>query len=137
MSISLSMAARNAAGDAVVTSINNGSALPNGYIEIRDGLRPAGPQSTATGKLLAKLQLSNPAFRNFSNGSSQANPVANDSEIDNTGIASWFRIFNRNSVAVIDGDVTVTGGGGDIQFDNINFTAGGIVSISAIIIRMS
>lgn len=132
----LSTIARNAAGDAIVSLLDEGSAAVNGYIEIRSGTKPASPQTAATGTLLSTLQLANPAFPAFANGSAAANTIADDSNIAASGAASWFRMYDRDGTAVMDGDVTITGGGGDIEFDNINFIQGGTVSISTLTATM-
>ncbi len=52
-----------------------------------------------------------------------------DTSVDATGTAGWFRIYDRDNQAVLDGDITATGGGGDIEFDNINFVVGGVAAI--------
>lgn len=136
MAIRISDQARNDAGDAIVDLIDDGSAVANGYIEIRDGTIPTSPQLPATGKLLAKLEFSNPAFKSFTNGIGQANTITNDTQVDATGLASWFRIYNRNNIAVIDGQITTVGGGGDLEFDSVNFITGGVVSITSFIATM-
>lgn len=132
MTINISTIARNGAGDYIVGLIDQGSALASGYLEIRSGSKPANPQVAATGQVLATLVLSNPAFPAFNNGSAFANAIASDTSTPATGIAGYFRIYNRDGVAVLDGDISVTGGGGDIQFDNINFIAGGVAAISSL-----
>lgn len=130
MTININTQARNEAGDAIVDLIDAGSSNPNGYMEIRTGSKPSSPQVAATGTLLATNAFSNPAFGNFTNGSSIANVIADDTNVSATGTAGWFRIYDRDGNAVIDGDISVTGGGGDITFDNINFIAGGTVTIT-------
>jgi len=136
MTINISTVARNGAGDFIVDLIDTGSIVANGYMQIRSGAKPASPQVAATGPLLATLNFANPAFAPFSNGSAYAVPIASDTNIPASGMASYFRVFNRNNVAVLDGDITLTGGGGDIQFDNINFIAGGVVAISSLLAIM-
>jgi hypothetical protein len=136
MTINISTQARNDAGDAIVDLIDTGSTVSNGYLEIRDGQKPVNPQTAASGVLLATLQLSNPAFRSFTNGVSQANTIADDTSVDATGVASWFRIYNRASQAIMDGDITISGGGGDIEFDNLNFIQGGVVTITSLTATM-
>jgi hypothetical protein len=136
MTVNISTQARNDAGDAIVDLIDQGSLNPNGYIEVRDGTKPTTPQDGATGTLLCTLNHSLPAFGNFSNGISLANPIADDTSVDATGVASWFRIYDRDGNAVIDGDITETGGGGDIEFDNVNFIVGGVVAITSLTATM-
>mgnify|MGYP003642575168 CR=1 FL=1 len=137
MTVNISTQARNDAGNAIVDLIDQGSSNPNGYLEIRSGTKPANPQ-TGVGAtvLLATMIFSLPAFGNFSNGVSLANTISDDTSVDDTGVATWFRIYNRDSVAIIDGDITITGGGGDIEFDNVNFIVGGVVAITSLVATM-
>src|SRR5687767_8363184 len=125
MTLSLATIARNNSGNAIVDLIDSGSLQPNGYIEIRTGAKPATPQTAASGTLLSTLRFSNPAFASFSNGQSTANTIAQDPAIAANGVASWFRIYNRDGDAILDGEVTAVGDGGDIEFDNINFIQNG------------
>tara|TARA_R110000751_G_scaffold41702_1_gene97594 strand:+ start:707 stop:1123 length:417 start_codon:yes stop_codon:yes gene_type:complete len=136
MTVNISTQARNDAGDAIIDLIDVGSANPNGYLEIRTGSIPTNPQTAASGTLLATLSFSLPAFGNFVNGSTSSNPIAEDTNVDATGVASWFRFYDRDSTAVLDGQITATAGGGDIEFDNVNFIVGGVVSISNIAVTM-
>lgn len=133
---SISTAARNAAGNAIVGLLDAGTLNPNAFMEIRTGMRPASPQATATGTLLATLNYSNPAFNLFSGGVSLANAISPDVDIDNNGIAQWFRCYDRDGTAVFDGDITITGGGGDLEFDNVNFLKGGTVQIISLLATM-
>lgn len=136
MTVNINTQARNDAGDAIVDLIDAGSANPNGYMEIRTDTKPSSPQVAAVGTLLATLAFSNPAFGNFTNGTAVANAIADDTNVDANGTASWFRIYDRDGNAVMDGDITLTGGGGDITFDNINFIAGGTVTITSLTATM-
>ncbi len=136
MSVSISLLARNDAGDAIVDLIDGGTTQPNGYMQFRTGAKPASPQVAATGVLLATVGFSNPAFTTFSNGQATANPIASDTSIAATGVAGWFRISDREGVPVFDGDVTITGGGGDVEFDNVQFIQGGTVAIDSFTVTM-
>jgi hypothetical protein len=136
MALSLSLIGRNAAGSAIVGMIDTGTKNANGYLEIRSGNKPETPQIAATGELLATLSFSNPAFGPMSEGSTTSNAVAPDISVDATGVAGWFRIYNRDNNAVIDGTVTAQGGGGDLEFDNINFIAGGTVQITTFVLTV-
>ena len=136
MAISISTAARNAAGVAIAALVDGGTGLANGFMEIRTGTKPANPQTPATGVLLGVLNFSNPAFGTFSNGTATANAISPDTAADNTGTAGYFRIYNRDSIAVMDGTITATGGGGDLEFDNILFVEAGTIAISSLTITM-
>ena len=136
MTVNICTQARNGAGDYIVDLIDVGAAVSSGYIEIRDGAKPASPQAPATGNLLSKLILSYPAFRAFASGQAFSNAITDDTNVAKSGVASWFRIYSKGQTAVMDGDVTETGGGGDIEFDNVHFVKGGTVSITSLLAVM-
>jgi len=136
MTINISTQARNNAGDAIVDLIDTGTAMAAGYIEIRDGVKPSNPQAPASGNLLSTLTLSYPAFRAFSNGQAFSNAITDDTNVAKSGIATWFRIYNKGQIAVMDGDITETGGGGDIEFDNNHFVKGGTITITSLLAVM-
>tara|TARA_R110000751_G_scaffold93925_3_gene183339 strand:- start:587 stop:1003 length:417 start_codon:yes stop_codon:yes gene_type:complete len=136
MAVKISTSARNAACDAVVGKIDGGSANSSGYIEIRTSPRAASPQAAASGTLLASLNFSNPAFQSSVNGVSKANTIADDSSIDATGVAAWFRFYDRDSNSVIDGTITIVGGGGDLEFNNIQFVKEGSAQVHEFSITM-
>lgn len=127
MSVNLATRTRNASGNAIVDLIDDGTVRTSGYIEIRDGDRPANPQTAPTDVLLSRLLFSDPAFGNFVNGRAQANPITQESTILENGIAKWFRVYNRDNNAILDGLITTVGEDGDIEFENVNFIKGGTV----------
>jgi hypothetical protein len=131
MSLNISTLARNAIGDAAVDLIDEGTSSASGYVEIRTGTKPSSPQVAATGTLLATLFFSNPAFDDFVNGQADADTITEDSNINANGVAGWFRIYDRDGNALYDGDVTVSGGDGDLEFDTVNFVSGGTAAITA------
>jgi hypothetical protein len=128
--LNLSTLAANAAGNALLGLINTGSLNANGYLEIRTGTKPVSVQTAATGVVLATLPFSNPAFSTFTNSKATANTIGNATHIPTSNVAGWFRIYNRDGAAILDGDITIIGGGGDIEFDDINFIQGGTISIA-------
>lgn len=122
-----------AACDFVVDLLDGGAGA--GYIEIRNGTQPAGPGTSASGTLLATLPLSATAFGAATDASpsvATAAAITSDSSAAASGTATWFRAYDSNAVAIIDGDVsTVVAGTGDMQLDDTAIVAGGIVTISA------
>ncbi len=137
----ISNAAAIAACDAVVDLLDAAGSPNNGYIEIRTGTQPSGgPDAAAVGTLLATLVLSEPAFGNAADddpgGTATANTVNDDDTADATGTATWFRAYDANGVAVLDGDVTATGGGGDLEINSTSIQAGTRVSITSWTVTM-
>jgi hypothetical protein len=107
-----------------------------GYIEIRSGIRPATPEATTSGtNLLATLKFSLSSFGNFQNGIALSNAIP-EANVIYTGTATWFRVYEKQGVVVMDGDVRQTGGGGDIEFDNVDFLAGGVISIAQLSLNL-
>ncbi len=47
-----------------------------------------------------------------------------------TGTASFFRFLNSGSVALVQGTITVSGGGGDWQLNTVTFTTGDLIAIT-------
>lgn len=130
--LSLATRARNVAGDAIVDLIDGGTGGDMGYMEIRDSEKPSSPQVAAPGVLLSTLSMSNPAFGDFVNGRSQANDITSDTNIAENGIAGWFRVYDRDGLAVLDGTITAIGEGGDIEFESVNFIKGGTVILDGL-----
>ena len=57
--------------------------------------------------------------------------ITPDSSADATGVAVWARIDDSAGVAVVDVDVSTTGGSGVIQLNTTNIVAGGPIGITA------
>ncbi len=134
MTFKVSTTARNDACNAIVDLIDGGAGA--GTIEIRTGAPPANPQAAATGTLLATLTFGDPAFGNAATGVATANSITSDTNVDATGAAGWFRIYDSDSNAIADGTITVTSGGGDVEFDDVSFIAGGTAAISSLTVTV-
>lgn len=120
-----------AACNAVVDSLDGASP---GYIEIRTGAQPATVGTAATGTLLGTLTLANPAFGNATTASpavATANAITSDTSADASGTAGWFRAYTSAGVGVIDGNITATGGGGDLTLDTTSIVAGGTIAMTS------
>ena len=129
MTTKVSVAVANAMVDAVTAKIDGGAGA--GTVQIRTGSQPATVAAGATGTLLGTLTLSDPSFGAAASGTATANAVTGDSSADATGTAGWFRVFDSSGTAVDQGDVTATGGGGDMQLDSTSIVAGGTINITS------
>lgn len=118
-----------------------GNDLNDAKIRIYDGTPPADVDSALSGNtLLAELTMGADAFGAASddgtNATATANAITSDSSADNTGTASFFRVLNSaGTVTKMQGTVTATGGGGDMQLSTVSITAGGTVSCSSFLYR--
>ena len=124
----ITIAARNTAGAALTTLLNTGS------IQIRTGTSP-GVDSAATGTLLGTLPLSATAFGTWAAGSATANAITQDASADATGTAGYFRALDSGSGAVIDGTVTATGGGGDLELNSVSIVTAATIDITSWVIN--
>lgn len=135
MTLKYSASAKDSMGNGLLAYIDNGSSYQSAYIEIRSAPRPESANDEATGRLLAVLAFSNPAFVSFANGTTISDSITPDLSVNESGQASWFRIYNRDGQAVMDGDITGQGGGGDIQLENISLDEGSYLALNNIRIR--
>lgn len=127
MTLTLAVAMRNALCDLLADSLDAGAGA--GKIEIRSGTRPADPDTTATGTLLATVTCIDPAFGNAATGAATlTDPVAVTAV--GAGTATWFRAMDSNNAAKFDGKVTATGGGGDLTLTTTAITVGLSVDIT-------
>lgn len=127
MAITLANASAQAAADGVVDRLDAGSG--SGTLDIRSGTRPASPDDTATGTLLATLTFSDPAF-----GSTTTAGVATANSISSgTGLAAdtatWARAKDSSGNAVFDASVGTSNA--DILLTTTAITVGATVAVSS------
>ena len=129
-------AVRQAMGNAAVALVDAGATA--GKLKIYSGAVPASPNDALGAQvLLAELTMADPSFGSTdANGVATANPITADAAADATGTASFFRIEDSAGVTRFQGDVTATGGGGDLQLATTSITAGVEVSISSLTITV-
>lgn len=128
MAIRLSSASRDAACDAITNRADAGTAA--GKLRIYTGSQPATGNDAATGTLLAEVILVDPAF---TSGGTGTNTLSDPGGVAATsaGTAGWFRVLDSDLNQVIDGSVSGTGGGGDLQLSNTSLAVGQTVDIQA------
>lgn len=125
MAFQFSVAARNAAIDAIETAIGTAPTL-----EIRSGSVPANCAAADSGTLLASMTLPSDWLAAASSGSKTLLGTWQDASADATGTAGHFRI-KVSSTCHIQGTVTATGGGGDLTLDNVSIASGQQVTITS------
>lgn len=125
MAFQFSVAARNAAIDAIETAIGTAPTL-----EIRSGSVPANCAAADSGTLLASMTLPSDWLAAASSGSKTLLGTWQDASADATGTAGHFRI-KVSGTCHIQGTVTATGGGGDLTLDNVSIASGQQVTITS------
>ena len=125
MAFQFSVAARNAALDAIETAIGVAPTL-----EIRSGSVPANCAAAATGTVLATISLPSDWLAAASAGAKTLLGTWQDASADAAGTAAHFRV-NQGATCHVQGTVTATGGGGDMTVDNTSFGVGQQVNITA------
>ena len=98
-------------------------------IKIYAGTQPSGGGATSA-TLLGTLTCAATFAPAASGGVLTLGSVSGDSSADATGTASWFRLTTSGDVFVLDGDITVTNGGGDLTLDSTGIVIGGSISLS-------
>ena len=126
MAISLSTTVRNAMLDAIETAIGTSAVL-----KIRTGAAP-GIGSADSGTVLATLSLPSDWMAAASSGSKAKSGTWEDSSADATGTAAHFRIYASDGTTQhLEGTVTATSGGGDMEVDNTSFAAGQTFTVTS------
>lgn len=126
MTVQLSDAVRNAILDAIETTIGTSAIL-----RIRTGAQPANIAAASSGTVLATLNLPSDYMAGASGGTKAKSGTWEDTAADGTGTAAHFEIVASNGTTRhFQGSVTVTGGGGDMTVDSVNFTAGQAFSVT-------
>lgn len=128
MVLGLVTALRNALLDQFTARMDGGSGAA--LLRIYDGTRPATGGAATT--LLAELTLSDPSAAAAAGGVLTLSAIAQDAAANATGFATWFRIVQSDGTThVMDGSVTATGGGGDIELNTVSIVTSAIVSVTA------
>lgn len=122
----MSETVRNARLDAIETAIGATAVL-----KIRTGLPPTNIADADSGTVLAVLTLPSDWMNPASIGSKTKSGVWQDVSADAGGIAGHFRLYASNGITQhMQGTITATSGGGDMELDNVNIAVGQTVSIT-------
>lgn len=127
MAVKMSATVRNALLDAVETSIGATAVL-----KIRTTTVPTNITDADAGSVLATLTLPSDWMAAASGGTKALAGTWTDASADATGTAAHFRIYASDGTTQhIQGTVTATGGGGDMELSSVAVTAGGAVTITS------
>lgn len=120
MAIQLSTTVRNARLDSIETTIGTSAVL-----RIRSGSPPANCGAADTGTVLATITCPSDWMAAASGGQKAKSGTWEDLSADATGTAGHFRVYDSTGTTChMQGTVTATGGGGDMEVSSTSFTAG-------------
>ena len=139
MAIRLSTGTRNFILDSGLNTLFD----TDGAINIYSGTIPANADAdVGAGTLLATLTFSTDWIGAASSGTSTLAAITSDTNVDASGTAAWFRIYDVSEGVTgasstkrrIDG--TVGTSGADLNFNTVTFVAGGTAAISSFTITL-
>lgn len=125
MPIKMSVAVRNARLNAIETAIGTSAVL-----KIRTGSPPTNISDADSGTVLVTINLPSDWMDNASNGSKPKLGTWSASA-SATGTAGHFRLYASDGATQhMQGTVTITGGGGDMEVDNTSIASGQTVTVT-------
>lgn len=127
MPITTNTALKNSLLDGIDAVFNNGTCV------LYTGT-PPGAGNAATGTVLATINLGADSFAAASGGT-KAKTNTWTATATGAGVAGYFRLINSGATQILEGNVTTTGGGGDITLDNTNIAVGQSVTINTFVLN--
>lgn len=114
MALNMSVTLRNARLDAIET-VAGASAI----LKMRTGAKPANCAAADSGTVVATLSLPSDWMSAAASGVKALLGTWADANADAAGTIAHFRLYDSGgSVCHLQGTVTITGGGGDLEVDN-------------------
>lgn len=127
MTVQNSVAVRNARLDSDEATIGTAPIL-----RIRTGAQPADCAAARSGTILSAITLPSDWMNAASGGTKTKLGTWADAAADAAGTAGHYEIMDSTGTTCHEqGSVTATGGGGDLQVDNVVFAAGQSFTITA------
>jgi len=124
MAVQLSVAVRNARLDSIESTTGTAPTL-----EIRTGAQPTNCAAADSGTLLASMTLPSNWMNAASGGTMTLSGTWQDLNADAGGTAGHFRI-KQGATCHLQGSVTATGGGGDLELSSVSISAAQAVTIT-------
>ncbi len=120
MALQLSVTVRNARLDTIESTIGASAVM-----KIFSGAPPANVAAANSGTVLATLSLPADWMAAASAGAKAISGSWTDASADGTGTAGHFRVYASDGTTChMQGTVTATGGGGDMEVNNTSFATG-------------
>lgn len=137
----ISATARNAACDAIVDLLDAGAGAAT--LEIWEAVAGDNPPALPTTsisdddtnyKLLAVLTFSDPAFGAASAGVATASAITQDSSVNKSGTAEFWRAKDSDGVCYLQGSCGTSGA--DLNFNTVTFVSGGVCQVTSFTITV-
>lgn len=126
MPLQMSTSLRNSLLDQIEVFIGASAVL-----KIRSGTKPGSVAAADAGSVLSTINLPADWMAAASGGSKAKSGTWQDGSADASGVATHWRLYASDGATChLQGDVTVTGGGGEMTVDNTTFTAGQAFTIA-------
>ena len=130
MAVQMSVALRNARADQTEATIGASAVL-----KFRTGTAPATCAAADSGTVLASLSLPADWLTAASAGAVSQSGTWADLSADASGTVAHFRIYASDGTTCgMQGTVTATGGGGDMEVSAVAFVAGGSVTVTSFVL---
>jgi hypothetical protein len=117
---------RNAWLDAIETVIGTSMRL-----KMFSGSVPSNCGVADSGTLLVDITCPSDYLNAASGGTKTLLGTWSDTSADNTGTAGYFRCYSSALTCHLQGTISVTGGGGDMQLTTTSIVAGGTVTVTS------
>lgn len=131
MAIQMSEAVRNAMLDAIENTAGTAAVLKIFDDGNNGGSVPADCAAADVGTVLFDITLPSDWMGDAASGSKSLAGTWEDTSADNAGIAEYFRLYNSGETTChMQGTVTGSGGGGDMELQNDNIAAGQALTIT-------
>jgi hypothetical protein len=126
LALQLAVTTRNALLDAIETEIGTSPIL-----RVRTGAPPATCATADSGTILASPTLPSDWMAAASGGTKAKAGTWQDTAADAAGTAGHFRIYDSGGTTCkIQGTVTATSGGGDMELDNVVLAVGQVFTVT-------
>lgn len=126
MTIQFEQTLAHAMLDAMETNIG---ASPNLFL--RSGAQPSTCAAADTGTLISTIAMAADAFSNAASWEKAITAALQDASADNAGTLGHWRIKTSGGTTKLQGSITATSGGGDMEADNTNVTAGQQIDVTS------
>lgn len=127
MALQLSTTVRNARLDTIESTVGTSAVL-----KLRTGAAPANVATADSGTVIATLSLPSDWMSAAASGAKAKTGTWEDLSADNTGTVAHFRLYASDGTTChMQGTVTATGGGGDMEIQNTSVTSGQAITVTA------